>query len=204
MKENNVCYKCCDSTKHRSRECNARISCKECGSKQHTTALHITRPQQPANSQSSSPKQAYGGEPIESAETKATSVNSTCTEICKDTYSGKSCAKILPVNVYHKDNQYKVIRMYAIIDDQSNRSLASPEFFNLFDVKDKPENYTLSTCSGKVVTSGKRGRGFVMESINGNDKFDLPVLIECDHIPNNRDGIPAPEVKNASPSFKRT
>ncbi|XP_071142064.1 uncharacterized protein [Mytilus edulis] len=98
LKENNVCYKCCDSTKHRSRECNARISCKECGSKQHTTALHITRPQQPASSQSSIPKQAYGGEPTESAETKSTSVNSICTEICKDTYSGKSCAKILPVS----------------------------------------------------------------------------------------------------------
>ncbi|XP_071161241.1 uncharacterized protein [Mytilus edulis] len=202
LKENNVCYKCCDSTKHRSRECNARISCKECGSKQHTTALHITRPQQPASSQSSSPKQAYGGEPTESAETKSTSVNSICTEICKDTYSGKSCAKILPVNVYHKDNQYKVIRMYAIIDDQSNRSLASPEFFNLFDVKDKPENYTLSTCSGKVVTSGKRGRGFVMESINGNDKFDLPVLIECDHVPNNRDEIPTPEVTMHHPHLR--
>ncbi|XP_071150458.1 uncharacterized protein [Mytilus edulis] len=202
LKENNVCYKCCDSTKHRSRECNVRISCKECGSKQHTTALHITRPQQPVSSQSSSPKQAYGGEPTESAETKSTSVNSICTEICKDTYSGKSCAKILPVNVYHKDNQYKVIRMYAIIDDQSNRSLASPEFFNLFDVKDKPENYTLSTCSGKVVTSGKRGRGFVMESINGNDKFDLPVLIECDHVPNNRDEIPTPEVTMHHPHLR--
>ncbi|XP_076084371.1 uncharacterized protein LOC143055113, partial [Mytilus galloprovincialis] len=202
LKENNVCYKCCDSTKHRSRKCNARISCKECGSKQHTTALHITRPRQPASSQSSSSKQAYGGEPTESAETKSTSVNSICTEICKDTYSGKSCAKILPVNVDHKDNQYKVIRMYAIIDDQSNRSLASPEFFNLFDVKDKPENYTLSTCSGKVVTSGKRGRGFVMESINGNDNFDLPVLIECDHVPNNRDEIPTPEVTMHHPHLK--
>ncbi|XP_052069035.1 uncharacterized protein LOC127708232 [Mytilus californianus] len=202
LKQNNVCYKCCDSTTHRSRECNARISCKECGSKQHTTALHITRPQQPASSQSSSPKQAYSGEPTESAETKSTSVNSTCTEICKDIYSGKSCAKILPVNVYHKNNQDKVIRMYAIIDDQSNRSLASPEFFNLFDVKHKPENYTLSTCSGRVVTSGKRGRGFVMESINGNDKFDLPVLIECDDIPNNRDEIPTPEVTMHHPHLK--
>ncbi|XP_052062914.1 uncharacterized protein LOC127702663 [Mytilus californianus] len=202
LKQNNVCYKCCDSTTHRSRECNARISCKECGSKQHTTALHITKPQQPASSHSSPPKQAYGGEPTESAETKSTSVNSTCTEICKDIYSGKSCAKILPVNVYYKDNQDKVIRMYAIIDDQSNRSLASPEFFNLFDVRDKPENYTLSTCSGRVVTSGKRGRGFVMESINGNDKFDLPVLIECDHIPNNRDEIPTPEVAMHHPHLK--
>ncbi|XP_071145072.1 uncharacterized protein [Mytilus edulis] len=41
-----------------------------------------------------------------------------------------------------------------------------------------------------------------MESINGNDKFDLPVLIECDHIPNNRDEIPTPEVTMHYPHLK--
>jgi hypothetical protein len=29
--------------------------------------------------------------------------------------------------------------MYAIIDDQSNRSLASPAFFDMFNILDKPE-----------------------------------------------------------------
>ncbi|XP_068238309.1 uncharacterized protein [Palaemon carinicauda] len=190
LKENNVCYKCCESTTHISRNCNAKISCKECGSKQHATALHITG----GKLSKDIPQAAHGGEHAEMAETKTTSINSSCTEICKDYYGGKSCAKILPVKVFHKDSPDKVVRMYAIIDDQSNRSLASPDFFNLFNVWDKPVNYTLSTCSGRVVTSGRRGRSFVIESIQGDTRLDLPTLIECDHIPNNRDEIPTPEV----------
>jgi hypothetical protein len=70
------------------------------------------------------------------------------------------------VNVYHKDNPENIVQMYAVIDDQSNRSLTSPEFFNLFNIKEKPKNYTLSTCSGRIVTSGKRAKGFIIESIH--------------------------------------
>ncbi|XP_071122109.1 uncharacterized protein [Mytilus edulis] len=194
LRQNNVCYKCCESTTHRSRDCNASISCNECGSERHNTALHITRPQQSETSQFSSPRQAYGGEQTESAETKLTSVSSICTEIYKDHKSEKSYAKILPVDVYHKDKTDKIIRMYAIIDDQSNRSLASPEFFSLFNVREKPENYSLTTCSGRVATSGKRGKDFVIKSVHSDIQFDLPTLIECNNIPNNRDEIPTPEV----------
>jgi hypothetical protein len=43
LKENNICYKCCASNTHKSRDCSVTISCKECGSKQHTTALHVTK-----------------------------------------------------------------------------------------------------------------------------------------------------------------
>ncbi|XP_076074970.1 uncharacterized protein LOC143045968 [Mytilus galloprovincialis] len=210
LRQNNVCYKCCESTTHRSRDCNASINCNECGSKRHTTALHITRPQQSESSQFSSPRQAYGGEltqvyggeQTESAETKLTSVSSICTEIYKDHKSEKSYAKILPVDVYHKDKTDKIIRMYAIIDDQSNRSLASPEFFSLFNVREKPENYSLTTCSGRVATSGKRGNDFVIKSVHSDVQFDLPTLIECNNIPNNRDEIPTPEVAMHHPHLK--
>jgi hypothetical protein len=30
--------------------------------------------------------------------------------------ASKSCAKILPVNVYHKDNPENIVQMYAVID----------------------------------------------------------------------------------------
>jgi hypothetical protein len=43
LKENNICYNCCASNSHKSRDCSVTISCKECGSKQHTTALHVTK-----------------------------------------------------------------------------------------------------------------------------------------------------------------
>ena len=153
-----------------------------------TTALHVTKasPQPRPYSSSHRPSQQHGGEP-------RSSVNSSCTEVC-NSYSGKSCAKILQVNVFQKDNPSETHKMYAIIDDQSNRSLASPAFFDMFNILDKPENYTLSTCSGIIATSGRRGRGFVVESVYCDIHLSLPKLIECDHIPDNRDAIPTPQV----------
>jgi hypothetical protein len=55
------------------------------------------------------------------------------------------------------------------------------------------ENYTLSTCSGIIATSGRRGRGFVVDSVHRDIHLSLPTLIECDHIPDNRDEIPTPQ-----------
>ncbi len=37
-------------------------------------------------------------------------------------------AKVVLVTVYAKDKPDKKKKMYALIDDQSNRSLAKPEF----------------------------------------------------------------------------
>lgn len=47
----------------------------------------------------------------------------TCTLICGiDTNAGKSCAKLLLVKVYPRDKKERSIKIYAIIDDQRNRS----------------------------------------------------------------------------------
>ena len=121
-KENNICYKCCASNSHKSRDCSVTIACKEYGSKQHTTALHVTKasPQASPYSSSHQPSQQHGGEPRSSDKSQSVSnVNSSCTEVC-NSYSGKSCAKILQVNVFQKDNPSETHKMYAIIDDQSN------------------------------------------------------------------------------------
>ena len=142
LKENNICYKCCASNAHKSRDCSVTISCKECGSKQHTTALHVTKasPQPGPYSSSHQPLQQHGGEPRNSDKSQSVSnVNSSCTEVC-NSYRGNSCAKILQVNVFQKDNPSETHKMYAIIDDQSNRSLASPAFFDMFNILDKSEN----------------------------------------------------------------
>lgn len=89
------------------------------------------------------------------------------------------------MTVFHRDNPNKQVKLYAVIDDQSNRSLAAPDFFEFFGVTDKPQNYTISTCSGKVVTSGRRENGFIVRSMGGDVDFELPTLLECDHIPTN-------------------
>lgn len=85
------------------------------------------------------------------------------------------------------------MRLYAILDDQSNRSLACPEFFDLFNVKGPSSPYSLKTCAGVIKTTGRRVSDYQIESPDGQVCLPLPTLIECSQIPNNRAEIPTPD-----------
>ena len=181
LKENNVCYKCCNSTSHRINACSIQVKCNICDSEKHASILHVSD----------------GGEGQQKV--KEDNVDSKCTEVCGDNLqAGKSCAKIVSVNVYHEDNKSPK-KLYALIDDQSNRTLASPKFFDMFNVDYAEEAYTLTSCAGTFASSGRRGRGFVVESIDGATKMNLPEIIECSEIPNNRAEIPSPQVAKSYP-----
>ncbi|XP_040298329.1 uncharacterized protein LOC121009343 [Bufo bufo] len=113
--------------------------------------------------------------------------------ICGKEADSKCCAKVCLVNVYPEGQSERAIRMYAIIDEQSNRSLAKPKFFEIFGIAGEATPYTLNTCSGRVETYGRRATGYLISSIKGNVHIPLPTLIECDQIPDERDEIPTPE-----------
>ena len=196
LKDNRICFKCCDSDKHLKRDCTSTIKCEDCG-QSHPTALHINnlRPDKPAGSP---PSEAHGGEGIKPNQTPA-GVATKCTEICGSKFHGKSCAKIILVHVYPEGHPESAQRVYAIIDDQSNRSLARSEFFSLFNIESESFPYKLSSCSGLTSTSGRRAKGFVIESIDRSSQLQLPTLIECDEIPNLRSEIPTPEVASMYP-----
>ncbi|XP_037609979.1 uncharacterized protein LOC119478948 [Sebastes umbrosus] len=87
------------------------------------------------------------------------------------------------------DQPEKKASAYAILDDQSNRSLA---FFKMFDIADDTSPYTLRTCAGVSETAGRRARGFIVESADEKTSLALPTLIECDQLPDNRAEIPTP------------
>ncbi|KAK3087380.1 hypothetical protein FSP39_005210 [Pinctada imbricata] len=120
-------------------------------------------------------------------------IQSTCTEIC-GSFSGRSCAKIVMVYIYHERSQHPPIKVYALLDEQSNKSLAKPELFDIFDAKSQCENYNLTTCSGITTVSGRRSHGFVVQSLDRNTELRLPTLIECEAIPENRREIPTKDV----------
>lgn len=88
------------------------------------------------------------------------------------------------------------------MDDLNNRSLARPEFFELFDIQTEPVCYNLTTCSGLVETWGKMVEGFQIESLDGSVVILLPLLIECQDIPNNRSEIPTPSTVVNQPCLK--
>lgn len=187
LRENNICYKCCASNKHVARDCQAAIICTECDSHSHPTALHPGPA--PWISRTSPPPSENGGENDQALDT---AVVSRCTEVCGEGFKGKSCSKICLVTVYPAGHRNKSKRMYAMLDDQSNRSLARSEFFDIFNVAGATYPYTLKTCSGVGDTSGRRATGFVIESADGDVSLSLPTLLECNMMPNNRDEIPTP------------
>lgn len=67
----------------------------------------------------------HGGE-----KTGENSATSACTQICKDGFSGKSCAKVILVNLHQTRNPSKSLKAYAIIDNESNISLVKSEVFD--------------------------------------------------------------------------
>ncbi|KAJ8346667.1 hypothetical protein SKAU_G00280680 [Synaphobranchus kaupii] len=130
----------------------------------------------------------HGGEG--EGETAQPAATSRCTEVCDKGKEPRSCSKICLVKVYPKTRPDKATKVYAILDNQSNRSLARSKFFNLFQIRGSDSPYTLRTCAGVTETSGRRATGFMAESLDGS--VMLPTLIECNHMPDDRLEIPTP------------
>ncbi len=122
--------------------------------------------------------------------------------MCGKDLFGKSCSKICLAKIFTNGQRERAIKVYVIIDDQSNRSLMRSDIFNLFDIKADSSPYSLRTCAGIVETAGRRVQGFNVESMNGQVVLPLPTLIECDQIPNDRSEISTPQVALAHPHLQ--
>ena len=141
----------------------------------------------------------HGGE----EETSKKTVTSKCTQVCGNKqHEGKSCAKLVLVNIYQSTRPEHMLKAYAILDEQSNRSLAKPELFSKLNIKSEEFEYTLKTCSDTVVKSGRRVKDCVLESLDGNVSYQLPTLTEYSQIPNIRDEIPTPTIAMHHPHLQ--
>lgn len=120
---------------------------KKCCCAKNATVIDI-RPHcirgQPDGKQNFATKENHGLPQKESA-TRA--VTSKCTEICGDAVSSRSCIKICLVKVYPAGHRDMAVRLYTLLDEQRNKSLARTEFFDLDFICDSAP-YTLNACSG--------------------------------------------------------
>ena len=202
LSELGVCFRCCASLEHMAKDCKSIIKCEECHSERHASAMHpVPLPRDSPAAVATSPAPSHGGEPQNHANAAA-AVSCSCLEVCGEGQGEKCCARICLIKVYPEGLPEKAVKMYAIIDDQSNRSLAGPKFFEAFGIKGPSEPYILNTCSGRIETSGRRAQGFIASPISGNTEIPLPTLIECDQIPNHRDEIPTPEAAFHQPHLR--
>lgn len=139
LKELSICYKCLLSTEHRAKTCKAGNRCVECNSDSHTSAMHACPPPWTDSGPDTLPL-AHGGEPDTPSPTVTTS---SCTEVCGQGLQGKSCSKICLVNLYPCSAPNEKRKMYAILDDQSNVSLAGSPFFDMFNLHGEALPYTM-------------------------------------------------------------
>ncbi|XP_061776027.1 uncharacterized protein LOC133568236 [Nerophis ophidion] len=188
LKEKGICFKCCSSVSHLAKQCQSSVKCYECGNTHHEAAMHPGQSPQMAKAPPS--LKEYGGEAEE--QYNMPDVSTSCTDVCSQGQWGRSCSKICLTKMYHKNFKDKAIKAYVILDDQSNRSLARPELFKMFNVDSKPITYHLRTCSGLVEAHGREAEGFQIESLDGKVLISLPTLLECIEIPNNWNEIPTP------------
>ncbi|XP_062614379.1 uncharacterized protein LOC134276120 [Saccostrea cucullata] len=191
LRENGLCFKCCGTKRHFQSNCKMTVKCDVCNSSKHPSALHPDIPK--------SVVKAHEGE----KSIQEVNVTNKCTKICNTQgNTSKSCAKIMLVKVYPKGRKNLSRELYCMIDEQSNRSLAVSQFFNAFGESGSEMEYVLSSCAGKFHTAGRRASGYMVESIDGTCTLQLPDLIECNDIPNNREEIPSPEVAQGFPHLK--
>ncbi|XP_057709361.1 uncharacterized protein LOC130927495 [Corythoichthys intestinalis] len=189
LRDNRICYRCCGSTQHMAKDCKVVVKCIECNSERHISALHPGPPVE-ATHQTTTNKNDSG----EQSESSSSSVNSMCTKICGSENGSRSCSKICLVKAYPAGQREKAVKVYAVLDEQSNKSLAKTEFFEIFGVNSQMMPYTLKTCSGIQETAGRRASNFILEAIDGKLQLPLPTLIECDMVPDDRTEIPSPNI----------
>ena len=188
LREHYICFRCCSSTEHLAKNCTVEIKCTECESTAHVTALH---PYPPTWKSKSSPSASEDGGEEDKADNQV--VKSTCTQVCGEGLSARACAKICLVSVFPNGRREESKKMYAILDEQSNRSLARSEFFEVFDIPGGSYSYTLKTCAGQTEMAGRRASDFTVESVDKKVSIPLPTLLECNQIPNVRAEIPTPD-----------
>ena len=215
LQENNICFKCCASNTHGQQDCQVIMKCDICVSESHLTAMHIeshptANKNQPHTQQPQQPKENHGGETKQASfsnknqpnthQTQQTSssnkiVANKCTKICGKGLQGRSCAKIVPVEVYPANNPDKAMKVYAILDDQSNGSLARSTLFDAMDLTETDSfDYTLTSYLGQKDRKGRRTFDLMVQSQDGNATFKLPPIVECDDISNERGKISTPEI----------
>ena len=79
-------------------------------------------------------------------------ITSAHTNVKCQPISRVSCSKIVLLEIFQQDEPYRVIKVYALIDEQSNSSMISPKLADEFKIVRPKDKYFLSTCGGSKET----------------------------------------------------
>ena len=104
---------------------------------------------------------------------ETSSVASTVLHINVDTEI-EHCSPIVPVKMHHKDNPGKIIKTYAVLDNQLNGCFISNSLAKQLCTKRQPVNLKLATMSNEDIIESDVVHGLAIQGENESTELTLP------------------------------
>ena len=165
-----LCFSCLHP-RHTARHCKRRTQCELC-KKPHATILH--RP---------SPEDRNEEKVMETAKATNNCVN------CSST----TTSMILPVLIHHKDNPDRRVKVYAVLDDQSDTCFVTDDIRKSLGVTGPAVNLELGTMHALRNIDTQKVEGLIVSRFDGQVNIPLPKAYTRNLIPGLRGQIPRPE-----------
>ena len=102
---------------------------------------------------------------------------------------------IVPVKIHHKDNPGKIIKTYAVLDNQSNGCFISNSLANQLCTERQPVNLKLTTMSNEDIIESDVVHGLVIRGENESTELTLPATYTRNSVP--IDKSVDPETRNS-------
>ena len=165
-----LCFSCL-CPRHTARQCKRKTLCELC-KKPHATVLHRLLPEQK-------------NEERAKETVKATN---NCVS-CSDT----TTSMILPVLIHHKDDPDRRVKVYAVLDDQSDTCFITDDITKSLGVTGPAVELELGTMHAVENIDTQKIEGLIVSRFDGQVDIPLPKAYTRNLIPGLRGQIPRPE-----------
>lgn len=187
LKEKGLCFDCL-CTGHWSRNCDRRITCKNCN-QTHPRILHVERKERSAQGTTDTPKKG--------------SDNCTSTSTCCHPRAGTNngILPFLPVQVKCiKGN--KVMRTYAFLDPGSTGTFCSKRLVNKLKAEGRRAKIHLRTMGLNKAVSSSIVKGLEISDLSSKHFYNLPEVFTQKEMPVSPDNIIGEEELSKWPYLK--
>ena len=174
--------------------CLDRFTCEECG-RRHHTLLHGVKPKssnpQPDTKAKSSVLQPKKKEPHKEdrSERKPAPESSYSNAISAAHSSVPGNAslitncRIVLVDLFHKANPERQIKVYALLDDASDTTFVTTQVQEKLGIEGVQTSLNLSTMLGREVLEVERIDGLIVQRLDGRVQVELPKAYARESIP---------------------
>ena len=111
--------------------------------------------------------------------------------------------RIVLVDLFHKANPEKQIKVYALLDDASDTTFVTTQVQEKLGIEGVQTSLNLSTMLGREVLEVERIDGLMVQGLDGRVQVELPKAYARESIPSRRDQIPTPEVADKWPRLQK-